>query len=306
MNKGAGLAIIVLAGGLGLLGACSRGPRVALDPDSQAFYETARLIMTREESKIFHLLKDRESRKEFIDDFWAKRDRDPDTDVNEFKTEFQSRVDYAAKRFKGEGLRGWDTDRGRVYIFMGPPDKFQEDFTHGDPTISGSIIWWIYYRYGLGIEFVDAKGNGSYRIRQYEGDFLEAIDVIKLGAYLGTSDAFLKRIVKFDLTYDPASGEVEIALPVKSINFKENDAGKFSVDIHFKFYIYSGADLTKSIREEDRTFSGTNREIDALTNVAFRFALPLPKGLNYLDVILAGKTASSGRVRRLFEVKVRS
>jgi GWxTD domain-containing protein len=307
MNKRVGLAMLVLGAGLALLPACGGGPRVALDPESKAFYQTARLIMTREESKIFNLLPDPASRKEFIDDFWAKRDPDPDNDVNEFKTEFQSRVDYAAKRFKGEGRPGWDTDRGRIYIFMGPPDRFQEDFTHGDPTVRGSIIWWIYYNYRLGIEFVDAKGTGEYKIRDYTGDFFEAMDVLKLGAYLGKSDAFLTKVVKFDLTYDRPSGEVEVALPDKSINFKENDEGNFFVDLRFKFYIYSGAELAKTVHEEERTFVAPNREIETMKDVPFRFALPLRPGLNYIDVIIQGKTASaSGRIRKLFEVKVPS
>ena len=297
---------LVLAAGLGLLAGCSRSPRVALDPDSQAFYDTARLIMSREESRIFHLLPDRASRTEFIDDFWAKRDPDSDTAENEFKMQFQERVEYVTRRFQGEGLRGWDTDRGRIYLFMGPPDKFEEYWNHNDPDVSGSIIWWIYYRYGLGIEFVDAKGNGSYKIRNYEGDFLEAIDVLRLGAYLGTSDAFLRRIVKFGLTYDRATHEVEVALPAKAVNFKENDEGRFFVDLRFKFYIYSGSGLAKTVREEERTFSGTSREIDALTRVPFRFALPLGPGRNYIDVIIQGKAAGAGRIRKLFEVRVPS
>jgi len=304
MHKLAGLLVLVLAAGLGLLTACGGAPKVALDPDSRAFYDTARLIMSREESKIFSLLPDRDSRKEFIDDFWAKRDPNPDTDVNEFKTEFERRVDHVFRRFKGEGRPGWDTDRGRIYIFMGPPDKFEEDFSHGDPAVSGSIIWWIYYNYGLGIEFVDEKGNGTYRLRQYEGDFFEAIDVLKLGAYVGASDAFLKKAVKFDLVYDRASGGVEVALPAKSVNFKENDEGKFSIDLHFKFYIYSGAGLARTVHEDERSFAGSNQEIDALKNVTFRFDLPLGPGLNYVDVIIEGRAGSSGRVRRIFEVRV--
>jgi GWxTD domain-containing protein len=307
MNKRVGLMMLVLGAGLGLLQACGGGPKVALDPESKAFYQTARLIMTREESKIFNLLPDQASRKEFIDDFWAKRDPDPDSEGNEFKTEFQGRVDYVAKRFKGEGRPGWDTDRGRIYIFMGPPDRFQEDFSHGDPTVGGSIIWWIYYDYGLAIEFVDARGTGEYRIRNYQGEFFEAMDVLKLGAYLGKSDAFLTKVVKFDLTYDRASGEVEVALPVKSINFKENDEGDFFVDLRFKFYVYSGAGLAKTVHEEERTFVAPNREIETMKDVPFRFALPLRPGMNYIDVIIQGKAASaSGRIRKLFEVKVPS
>ena len=59
-----------------------------LDPESAKFYQSARLIMTKEETKIFKHLPDADSRKEFIADFWLKRDPDPDTPDNEFRTEF--------------------------------------------------------------------------------------------------------------------------------------------------------------------------------------------------------------------------
>jgi GWxTD domain-containing protein len=304
MNARAVLCLIVISSGMGAVTACGGGPKVALDPESKAFYETASLIMTREESRIFKLLSDVESRQEFIDDFWAKRDPNADTDINEFRSEFEQRVAYAGKRFIGEGRRGWDTDRGRIYIFMGPPDKFEESVTHGDSSVRGSIIWWIYYRYALGIEFVDEKANGSYRIRNYEGEFFEAIDILKLGASVGTEDAFLKKVVKFDLTYDRAAGAVEIVLPAKSINFKENDKGEYAVDLRFKFYVYSGAGLAKTVFEEERSFAAPAREIETLKDVRFRFAPALQPGVNYIDVIIQGKDARSGRIRRLFEVKI--
>ena len=180
---------------------------------------------------------------------------------------------------------------------MGPPDKFEESVTHGDSTVRGSIIWWIYYRYGLGIEFVDEKANGSYRIRNYEGEFFEAIDILKMGASVGTADAFLKKVIKFDLSYDPAAGEIEIALPAKSINFKENDKGEYVVDLRFKFYVYAGAGQN-GLRggTELRRADGRDR---------FPEGRPLPlrsgprPGVNYIDVIIQGRDARSGRIRRL-------
>jgi len=109
-----GILIIVL----GMIG-CGTSKKVILDPESRDFYKTAQLIMTKEEKEIFNHLPDKESRGEFIEEFWAKRDPDPDTEVNEFKQEFLKRIDYANKYFK-EGIPGWKTDRGRIYIIFGP------------------------------------------------------------------------------------------------------------------------------------------------------------------------------------------
>ena len=95
---------------------------------------------------------------------------------------------------------------------MGPPDKFDEYFNHGDTTVRGSILRWVYYNYMLVIEFVDEKGNGQFETRNYDGDFFGAIDILKLGTYVGTKDVFLKKIVNFNLTYDRKAGEIEVTL----------------------------------------------------------------------------------------------
>jgi GWxTD domain-containing protein len=303
MNRHSVILVLGFAAGLALLAGCVGGPKVDLDPESKKFYDTANLIMTREESKIFRLLPDPESRKEFIDDFWAKRDPNPDTEVNEFKQEFESRVAYASRRYKGEGRPGWNTDRGRIHIFMGPPDKFEEFFSHGDPDVRGPILWWIYYDYQLGIEFVDARGTGEYKIREYDGDFFGAMDILKLGTYVGTKDVFLKKVVNFDLTYDREAGEIVIALPAKLLNFKENDEGKYQIDLGFKFYLYEGQGLAKRTLTEARTFAASNPEIERLKTVDFRFAIRLGPGTNFVDVIIQGKEGTASKVRKLFEVK---
>lgn len=303
MKKAIVVLVFFLVTGSGLWATRGGGAKIKLDPESKKFYQTARLIMSREEIKIFNLLPDIESRKEFIADFWAKRDPLPDTEVNEFQKEFQARVDYVTKRYKGEGRPGWNTDRGRIHIYMGPPDKFEEFFSHDDSTVRGPILWWIYYDYQLGIEFVDEKGNGEYKIREYDGDFFGAVDVLKLGAYVGTKDVFLKKVVNFDLTYDREAGEIEIALPAKVLNFKENDEGKLQIDLRFKFYLYEGAGLAKKVLTEERSFSASSGEIDDLKTLTFRFASRLATGTNFVDVIIQGKEGTASKVRKLFEVK---
>jgi GWxTD domain-containing protein len=298
-------AALLLAAALGAAAAGTAGAQSKLDPASKKFYETASLIMTRSEAKIWKRLPDEESRKEFIADFWAKRDPTPDNDVNEFRSEFEGRVAYANKRYKGEGGLGMNTDRGRIFIFMGPPDKQDEYATHNDPTVRGPVQWWIYYNYNLGIEFVDEKNNGKFTLRSYNGNFFEAMDILKLGSYVGTKDVFLKRVVDFDLTYLKESGELEVALPAKLLNFKENDAGRFQIDLRFKFYIYEGKTLGKKTVEEDRTFEASNQELDGLKTVPFRFAFPLQPGTNYVDVIIQGKQGTETKVRKLFEIKAK-
>jgi len=297
------LPIFSLFAGLAFAAACQSGPKVKLDPESETFYKTGRLIMTKEENKIFTRLPDAGSRKEFIADFWAKRDPDQDTAVNEFKQEFEARVGYANKRFR-EGGPGYNTDRGRVYIFMGPPDKFEEFFPQGDPENRGSIIWWIYYDYHLGIEFADEKGVGKYKIRDYDGDFFGAMDLFKLGNYVTAEDVFRKKIVKFEVGYDPDTSELEVRIPADALMFRENDTGALQVDLIFSFFIYENEGASKETFQDQRSVVTTDAELEGMKTVNLKFVHALKPGTNFVDVIIRGPVARSAKVRRIFEIKV--
>jgi GWxTD domain-containing protein len=68
---------------------------------------------------------------EFIRLFWARRDPTPESPGdNEFRREFERRTAYADQRFaettkESETIRGAMTDRGRVFIMLGPPRRLQ-------------------------------------------------------------------------------------------------------------------------------------------------------------------------------------
>lgn len=57
----------------------------------------------------------------FIQLFWAKRDPDLKTPVNEFKIAFDKRVKEADQLFALPRTRGALTERGKLYVLVGPP-----------------------------------------------------------------------------------------------------------------------------------------------------------------------------------------
>ncbi len=290
------------------LAACGGGPRggakPVLDPDSQKFFATAHLIMSSEESDIFTHLPDAAARREFVSDFWAKRDPDPDTPDNEFKAGFESRVEYANKRFH-EGGPGYNTDRGRIYIFMGPPDKTEEMYSQQDPEIRGQVLWWIYYAYELGIEFVDKRGDGQFRINSYTGDFFEAMDLMRLGQGVSPGGVFRRGALNFKARYDADKGEITVLLPAESLAFRDGERG-VQVDLEFRIDVYEdqGARKDATLRET-RTYATTDAELLELKDVPFVFARRLPPGTNYADVIIKGAAGTTGKVRKLFRLKVK-
>jgi GWxTD domain-containing protein len=135
-------------------------------------------VITDEERRAFKKLTTDEERERFIEEFWRRRDPDPDTDENEFKEEYYERIAYANEHFSS-GIPGWKTDRGRIWIMYGKPDELETHPMGGQydrPTTEGGGSTSTYpfenwfYRYiagvgsGVEIEFVDPTGSGEYRI----------------------------------------------------------------------------------------------------------------------------------------------
>jgi GWxTD domain-containing protein len=291
-----------LAIGTFLLSAgCSRGPRVALDPESAGFYETAQLIMTGEEKDIFNHLPDAESRREFIEDFWHKRDPDYYTEANEFKDEFYSRLEYTNKRFK-EGTPGWKTDRGRIYIFMGPPDKFEEFFTHEDSNVRGPILWWAYYEYKLGIEFVDERNDGTYKIRRYEGDFFEALDSLILGRVPYRTGA-ARKFVNFRIDYSRQNSEIAVRLPAEAISFQEEGEMQ-RADFEFQVYVYDKDGAKVEEFKDEKTFRIPLSDLADMKEVVIPLSHEFPPGEYYLDMIIIGKSGALGKTRKIVDLRV--
>ena len=135
-------------------------------------------IITDEERKAFKKLETDDERERFIEEFWRRRDPDPDTDENEYREEYYERIAYANEHYSS-GIPGWKTDRGRIYIVYGKPDEIEshpsggayqrESYEGGGSTSTYPFERW-FYRYlegvgsGIEIEFVDPTGSGEYRI----------------------------------------------------------------------------------------------------------------------------------------------
>jgi len=89
---------------------------------SEAWSEgPVRFLMTPEERRSFSQLSDPVSRSEFVANFWKARDPRPETPENEFREEFDKRTAFADEHFTEDEVRGSVTDRGMVFVLLGPP-----------------------------------------------------------------------------------------------------------------------------------------------------------------------------------------
>jgi len=84
-------------------------------------------IMTDSEYREYARLRSDENRRRFISEFWTRRDPLPDTPDNELENEFWQRVRIADGHFGQDVKPGWKTERGKVFIMLGPPENVEED-----------------------------------------------------------------------------------------------------------------------------------------------------------------------------------
>ncbi|HYK42176.1 MAG TPA: GWxTD domain-containing protein [Thermoanaerobaculia bacterium] len=99
-------------------------PNVAAKPETpnEAWGDgPVKFLMTPEEKREWAKASDAVSRSEFVTKFWASRDPKPETPDNEFRQEFERRVAYADATFTQGEVRGSMTDRGMVFVLLGPP-----------------------------------------------------------------------------------------------------------------------------------------------------------------------------------------
>ena len=140
--------------------------------------EDVRWIITDQEMQAFKSLSNDEERDQFIENFWLRRNPNPDSPENEYREEHYARIAYANEHFAA-GKPGWRTDRGHIYIAYGKPDNIDShpsggsyerpmDEGGGNTSTFPFEIWHYRYLDGIGdnvdIEFVDTCMCGDYHM----------------------------------------------------------------------------------------------------------------------------------------------
>ncbi|MCU1321640.1 MAG: hypothetical protein JWM43_1289 [Acidobacteriaceae bacterium] len=140
--------------------------------------EDVRWIITDQELQAFKSLSNDEERDQFIEQFWLRRNPNPDSPENEYREEHYARIAYSNEHFAA-GKPGWKTDRGHIYIAYGKADSIDSHPSGGNyerPMDEGGgststfpfEIWHYRYLAGIGdnidIEFVDSCMCGDYHM----------------------------------------------------------------------------------------------------------------------------------------------
>ena len=139
-----------------------------LDEKYQTWWDLVAHISTPLERKVFLDLTNNRDRASFLSMFWNKRDHSKGTPENEFEEEHMKRFNYASYYFGfGSPLPGWKTDRGRIWILLGPPVSRNEVITRGIYPVE---IWEYYGNPEIGlptafrVAFYKKSGAGDYKL----------------------------------------------------------------------------------------------------------------------------------------------
>jgi len=106
-----------------------------------------------------------DGKRNYLRQFWARRDPSADTPGNEFQDQFYRLIARANERYREGGaaeVPGWRTDRGRIFVKYGEPDELLRR------PQSGSTKPYEAWKYTRGrmrkFVFYDETGLGNYAL----------------------------------------------------------------------------------------------------------------------------------------------
>ena len=271
------------------------------------FFEKARLIMTKQEIEVYKHLPDKQAKKEFITEFWKKRDPSPGTEENENLEEFMERIEYANKWFnEGSKGRGWDTERGRILLQLGfPEERRWGDWT--DTDRSGALITskripmeiWTYIHYQLVLVFVDEDDSGRLHLTRIPTNLSYALEKARFSLDL-RDQANLKRAFRFDASFN--ENQFEISIPTKKLSFEEKN-NTMIADFDITVYVYKDNRKTDQFNVQ-KTFTMGKEELLPMKTIQLTVPYTVSeKGNYYFDIVIEEK-GSGARYRDFTRAKI--
>lgn len=288
-----------------------------LTPKYSRFYSQVTWIMTKQERQTFLRLPDTE-KGVFIEEFWKKRDPSPNTEKNEFRIEYESRVAMAEKLFHSEGKPGWMTDRGRIYILFGPP---------WNRTMSPAVAGYcqeIWYYGTFPVLFVDKYCIGHFMLEAINLEHLAYLNIAqgyfqKAGQPRGAQEPE-RKMRDYDLTFsktrdDAASyeGTIRMTIPYRSIGFALK-GGRLEASFEVRARAYDEGENVLWEFSKDESLTMDEKQLKALEDKVFVIDIPLAISAGKLNSaqdgvtveVTAKNTADDTRLRRTLKLRAKN
>jgi len=271
-----------------------------LMPTDKEFLSQVRYIITDAEKKAFLALPDSDKPK-FIEEFWKRRDPDPKTEQNEFKSEHFKRIERANQLFGGEGRPGWLTDRGRIYILFGPPASRSTTPMTGDSYGRCQEVW---YYGSFPVIFTDTDCNGNFILvtinLAHLHDLNWAQDAARDSAFSENKPQidFGLNIRKNTQVETRIEGEIEIQIPIRSIWFS-SEGDKLSTTFDIEIEIRDSKNVVRWEYKNSYDLTQTAEQIKENQKKEYTIEVPFivdkdidsfRKGKNKIQVVLKNRT----------------
>jgi GWxTD domain-containing protein len=270
--------------------------------EDKQFLSEVRYIISKKEIKIFKNTP-AEERQQFIVEFWKQRDPDPSSEENEFRDEYYRRIEQANHLFR-EGSSGWLSDRGRIYILLGEPERrdvYPTGYTFYEPPVE---IW--YYGF-FPVIFVDYNREGIYRL---EPGSARKMSVLNLAQMQLKPQGITRNVRLFDFTLTvqylgPGVAKLLMSIPYRVTNLIQNDkTSAYETRIKLTVRVSGESGETVLEKEELRPVSVSKDMLAQLgRNHAIEFSLQLPPGKYSAQVILEN-TADRSQARKEIKIKL--
>ena len=126
-------------------------------------FQKAKYLADKTEIYFFNQLKTAAAKKEYLKDFWNRRESGSATETPRQRIDYLRRVQLADEYYSKYIKKGWRTDRGRVFILYGKPDEVER---HPSEGIAKPYEIWYFYQIENGVQFVfvDRSGFGDYEL----------------------------------------------------------------------------------------------------------------------------------------------
>jgi len=122
----------------------------SLTPLEQKYVDQIQYLATPNQIAQYKALSDI-GKRAFLAKFWGVRNL----------AEFSRRMETADGRFQRPKVRGFNTDRGRIYVKYGEPDAIEQKVVEAETR---PREYWHYYNTGYVFIFIDLSGDANYRL----------------------------------------------------------------------------------------------------------------------------------------------
>jgi GWxTD domain-containing protein len=136
---------------------------VLSEEECDLMFAQSRFVSSSKEIDQYEELDSLKIKRNYLFNFWRKRDTDPKTSINEFKELYFKRVKYCNDNFGSFTQKGYKTEKGRIHILFGKPTEIER---HPSSSDYKPYEIWSYQDLEGGVAFIfgDVTGFNNYEL----------------------------------------------------------------------------------------------------------------------------------------------